>query len=137
MDYFTYKDGRLLCEEVAIEDIAASAGTPLYVYSSATLRHHYREIARAFAQLDPMICYSIKSLSNLSVLRLLAAEGSGFDVVSGGELARAKAAGADMSKVVFAGVGKTDADALGHRRRHRPVQRRERGRVREPRAAGG
>jgi diaminopimelate decarboxylase len=74
------------------------------------LRHHYREIATAFAPLSPTICYSIKSLSNLSVLRLLAAEGSGFDVVSGGELARAQEAGGDMSKVVYAGVGKTDAE---------------------------
>jgi diaminopimelate decarboxylase len=110
MDYFEYKNGRLYCEEIPVEEIASSAGTPVYIYSAATLRYHYREIAKAFAPLEPTICYSIKSLANLSVLKLLGGEGSGFDVVSGGELARARAAGGDMSKVVYAGVGKTDAE---------------------------
>lgn len=110
MDYFSYRDGLLYCEDVAVNEIAAQAGTAVYIYSAATLKHHYRELAQSFAELNPTICFSIKSLSNLSVLRLLAAEGSGFDVVSGGELARAKAIGADMSKVVYAGVGKTDLE---------------------------
>lgn len=110
MDFFAYRNGRLFCEDVAVEEIAAKAGTPVYIYSAATLLHHYRAIAESFAPLAPMICYSIKSLANLSILRLLAAAGSGFDVVSGGELARAKAVGADMSKVVYAGVGKTDKE---------------------------
>lgn len=110
MDYFIYKSGQLFCEEVPVADIAASACTPVYIYSAATLRHHYREISKAFEAVSPTICYSIKSLSNLSVLRLLAAEGSGFDVVSGGELARAQAVGGDMSKIVYAGVGKTDVE---------------------------
>jgi len=110
MDYFEYRDGQLVCEAVPVEAIAEQAGTPVYVYSAATLREHYRRMAEAFAELDPTICFSIKSLSNVHVLKLLAAEGSGFDVVSGGELYRAKRAGADMSKVVFAGVGKTDAE---------------------------
>lgn len=108
MDYFDYRNGQLFCEDVAVADIAAQAGTPVYIYSAATLVHHYQAIARSFAELSPTICFSIKSLSNLSVLKLLASHGSGFDVVSGGELARAQAAGADMSKIVYAGVGKTD-----------------------------
>jgi len=110
MDYFEYKGERLFCENVAVAEIAAAAGTPLYVYSSATLLHHYRAIADAFADLKPMICYSIKSLANIHVLRLLARSGSGFDVVSGGELARARAAGCDCARVVYAGVGKTDGE---------------------------
>ncbi len=110
MDYFQYKNGRLYCEDVAVADIAARDGTPVYIYSAATLLHHYRQIEQAFAKLSPTICFSIKSLANLSVLRLLAQAGSGFDVVSGGELTRAQAAGGNMAKVVFAGVGKTDAE---------------------------
>jgi len=110
MDHFAYRNGRLFCEDVSVAEIAAKIGTPVYIYSAATLLHHYRALADAFAPLRPTICYSIKSLSNLHVLKLLAAAGSGFDVVSGGELARAQAAGADMSKVVFAGVGKTDRE---------------------------
>jgi len=110
MDYFEYRGGQLVCEDVPVEAIAGEVGTPVYVYSAATLRAHYRRMAEAFAELDPTLCFSIKSLSNVHVLKLLAAEGSGFDVVSGGELYRAERAGADMSKVVFAGVGKTDAE---------------------------
>ncbi|MFB3891779.1 MAG: diaminopimelate decarboxylase [Phycisphaerae bacterium] len=110
MDYFEYRKGRLFCEGVAAADIAAAVGTPTYVYSAATLLHHYRAIAKAFADLRPTICYSVKSLSNVHILKLLAAEGSGFDVVSGGELARARLAGADPSRIAFAGVGKTDKE---------------------------
>jgi diaminopimelate decarboxylase len=108
MDLFSYKNGELFCEDVRLADIAAEVGTPVYVYSTDTIRQHYRRIAEAFAPLNPLICYSIKSLANLNVLKVLAEEGSGFDVVSGGEAARAQAVGADMSKVVYAGVGKTD-----------------------------
>ncbi|MBS3733851.1 MAG: diaminopimelate decarboxylase, partial [Phycisphaerae bacterium] len=110
MDAFEYRNGALFCEDVAVADIAASAGTPAYVYSSATLREHYRRFAEAFGELDATICFSIKSLANLHVLAMLVELGSGFDVVSGGEIARARAAGADMSRVVFAGVGKTDRE---------------------------
>ncbi len=128
MDYFEYKDGALHCEGAAAADIAAEAGTPVYVYSARTLVEHYRRFAEAFAELKPTICFSIKALSNLHVLRLLAAEGAGFDVVSGGEVARAEAAfamasgqarrrgsgqAADMGRVVFAGVGKTDSEIRG------------------------
>jgi len=110
MDHFQYRDGLLFCEETRVGDIAADVGTPAYVYSSATLLHHYRAMAEAFAPLKPLICFSIKSLANVHILRLLAQVGSGFDVVSGGELARAKAAGAEGAKIAFAGVGKTDRE---------------------------
>lgn len=110
MDYFDYKDGRLFCEDVPVERIAAEVGTPVYVYSAQTLRRHYRRLRDAFAEVDAMICFSIKSLSNIHILKLLVAEGAGFDIVSGGELFRLQQAGGDMSQVVFAGVGKTDAE---------------------------
>lgn len=110
MDHFEYRQGKLFCEAVAVADIAEDVGTPAYIYSTATLVGHYRRLADAFAALKPTICFSIKSLSNVNILRLLAGEGSGFDVVSGGELARAAAAGADPAKIVFAGVGKTDRE---------------------------
>ncbi len=110
MDHFAYKSGTLFCEDVDVAELAAEVGTPAYVYSSATLRHHYVALAEAFAPLDPMICFAVKSLSNLAVLRLLAEAGAGFDVVSGGELFRVRQAGADMAKVVYAGVGKTDRE---------------------------
>ncbi|MHC4982856.1 MAG: diaminopimelate decarboxylase [Planctomycetota bacterium] len=110
MDYFEYRNGSLCCEDLRVADIAAEVGTPVYIYSAATLLEHYRRLAEAFAELKPTICYSIKSLANVHILKVLAAAGSGFDVVSGGEIARARAAGAEMSKVVFAGVGKTDRE---------------------------
>ena len=110
MDRFEYKDGALHCEDVPVADIAAAAGTPVYIYSAATLLGHYRAIADAFAALNPTICFSIKSLANVHILKLLAEAGSSFDVVSGGEVARAKAGGADCSSIVFAGVGKTDRE---------------------------
>ncbi len=110
MDFYNYHDGRLFCEDVNVADIAAEVGTPVYIYSAATLLHHYRALAEAFEELSPTICFSIKSLANLQILKLLAAAGSGFDVVSGGEIARARAIGADCSKIVYAGVGKTDRE---------------------------
>ena len=110
MDFFEYKNGSLYCESVAVADIARAAGTPVYIYSAATLLHHYRALTEAFAELAPTICFSIKSLANLNILRLLAEAGSGFDVVSGGELARARAVGADCGRIVYAGVGKTDRE---------------------------
>jgi len=110
MDRFDYRNGHLFCEDVAVSDIAEAVGTPVYIYSAATLLGHYRNIAEAFAELDATICFSIKSLQNLHVLKLLADAGSGFDVVSGGELARAQAVGADCSRIVYAGVGKTDRE---------------------------
>jgi len=114
LDYFEYRDGQLHCEDVNVDELAASVGTPAYVYSRRTLEDHYRRIAEAFKPLDPLICYSIKSCGNIHLLRLLTELGSGMDVVSGGELHRARHAAADPRRIVFAGVGKTDAEiALG------------------------
>lgn len=108
MDHFHYTDGRLHCEQVPIARIAEEVGTPAYVYSAATLLHHYDAVAKAFAALNPIICYSIKSCANQHICKLLKDRGAGFDVVSGGELYRALQAGGDPAKIVFAGVGKTD-----------------------------
>ena len=110
MDFFQYRDGELYIEQVSAADIVAEFGTPVYVYSKATLLHHYDAIAKAFAEVSPVICYSIKSCGNLHLCKILAQRGSGMDVVSGGEIYRAQLAGTDMSKVVYAGVGKTDAE---------------------------
>lgn len=108
MDFFNYKNNELYCENVPAARIAAEVGTPVYVYSKATLLHHYRQIAQAFAPLNPTICYSIKSNGNLNLCKVLVAEGCGMDVTSGGELFRALKAGCDPRKIIYAGVGKTD-----------------------------
>jgi diaminopimelate decarboxylase len=116
MDHFRYDDGRLMCEDVDLGRVAEQAGTPVYVYSAATLRVHVERLNAAFRELSPTICFSVKSCSNLAVLKLLVGLGCGLDVVSGGELHRARLAGVDLDKVVYAGVGKTDEeilDALG------------------------
>jgi diaminopimelate decarboxylase len=115
MDHFQYRDGELFCEDVPATRLAEEFGTPTFVYSKATLLHHYRQLAKAFAPLKATICYSIKSCGNLHICRILAEEGCGFDVTSGGELYRALQAGGDPSKIIYAGVGKTDveiADAI-------------------------
>ncbi len=110
MDHFAYRDGNLFCEDVPVAEIARQAGTPVYIYSAATLRQHYRSLSTAFANLDATICFSVKALSNLQVLKLLAEEGCGFDILSGGELVRVLACGGEAGKVAFAGVGKNDAE---------------------------
>jgi len=110
MDHFRYVDGALRCESIELQALARDFGTPLYVYSKATLLDHYARLTAAFAPLNPMVCYSIKSCHNLTILRLLQEAGSAFDIVSGGELSRALEAGVDASRAVFAGVGKTDAE---------------------------
>lgn len=110
MDHFHYQNNELFCEETRIADLAAQYGTPLWIYSKRTLIHHLRQIQTAFAAVDPVICYSVKANSNLGILKVMNDAGSSFDVVSGGELYRVKQAGADTSKVVFAGVGKTDEE---------------------------
>jgi diaminopimelate decarboxylase len=110
MDHFEHRDHELFCEGVPAAALAEAYGTPLYVYSQATLLRHYRQIAEAFAPVDPTICYSIKSNGNLSLCKLLVEAGCGMDVTSGGELYRALLAGVDPGKVIFAGVGKTDAE---------------------------
>ncbi|MDP3377010.1 MAG: diaminopimelate decarboxylase, partial [Brevundimonas sp.] len=107
MDHFIYKSGILHAEDVAIPDIAASVGTPFYVYSAATLTRHYRLFTEALSPLPHQVCFAIKSLSNIAVLKLLGDLGAGMDVVSGGEYRRAKAAGVPGDRIVFSGVGKT------------------------------
>ena len=110
MDLFDYRAGVLHCEDVPAPRIADEFGTPTYVYSTDTLLQHLRRMQAAFAELSPLICFSVKSCQNVHILRLLAQNGSGFDVVSGGELQRALLAGADPAKIVYAGVGKTEGE---------------------------
>lgn len=107
VEAFNYRNGELLCEDVRVAELAEEFGTPLWIYSGRRILDELGAIRDAFAAVDPVICYSVKANSNLSILSLLAAAGSSFDVVSGGELYRVRRAGADTSKVVFAGVGKT------------------------------
>ncbi|MDP8217797.1 MAG: diaminopimelate decarboxylase [Candidatus Theseobacter exili] len=107
MNVLNIKNNELYCEEVSLSSIAEEVGTPAYVYSQKALTERYNELDRAFSSVEHMICYSVKVNSNLSVLKILSDEGAGFDVVSGGELFRVAQAGGDLSKVVFAGVGKT------------------------------
>jgi len=110
MDYFNYRNNELYCEDVPAAELAEKYGTPLWVYSKKTLLHHLKQIQTAFAEVDPVICYSVKSNSNLGILKVMQEAGSSFDVVSGGEFFRVKKAGADTTKIVFAGVGKTDEE---------------------------
>lgn len=107
MDHFLYRDGILHAEDVALSDIAAVVGTPFYCYSAATLTRHYHLFTEALSPLPHQVCFAIKSLSNLAVLKLLGDLGAGMDVVSAGEYARARAAGIPGDRIVFSGVGKT------------------------------
>jgi diaminopimelate decarboxylase len=107
MHHFNYKNGRLHCESVDLHEIADAVGTPVYVYSTATLRRHAQVIASAFEGMDCLIAYSVKANGNLAVLKTLSSEGCGADVVSGGEMRKALVAGIPASKIVFSGVGKT------------------------------
>jgi diaminopimelate decarboxylase len=107
MHHFHYRDGCLQAEDVDLTGLAAEVGTPFYCYSTATLERHYRVFAEAFAGDDALVCFAMKANSNQAVLRTLAAQGAGMDIVSGGELHRALAAGVDPAKIVFSGVGKT------------------------------
>jgi diaminopimelate decarboxylase len=110
MHDFRYVGGKLYCEGIAVESLARKFGTPLYVYSQRTLTRHFEELDRAMGAVDHLVCFAAKSNSNLSVLRVLASLGSGFDIVSGGELQRVIAAGGDPRRCVFAGVGKTEGE---------------------------
>ena len=110
MNHFDYRNGVLHAEAANLADLAGSVGTPFYCYSTATLERHYRVFAEAFAGEQIMICYALKANSNQSVLRTLAKLGAGADVVSGGELKRALAAGVPPNKILFSGVGKTEAE---------------------------
>jgi len=117
MDHFDYRGGVLHAEDVPLPEIAAAVGTPVYVYSTATLTRHYRVFEEALAGLDHVICYAMKANSNLAVLRLMASLGAGMDVVSEGEYRRARAVGVPGERIVFSGVGKTRAEmalALHH-----------------------
>ncbi len=107
MDHFVYQDGVLCAEDVSVVEIAAQVGTPFYLYSSATLLRHYRLFDEALAGMDHLVCFAMKSLSNQAILQLLGEAGAGMDVVSGGEYARARAAGVPGERIVFSGVGKT------------------------------
>ncbi|HEX8406180.1 MAG TPA: diaminopimelate decarboxylase [Duganella sp.] len=107
MDHFHYVNGALHIEGVAASAVAGAHGSPTYVYSAQTFRDHYAAVRRAFAGIEPLICFSVKSCGNLSVLKLLVEQGCGLDVVSGGELYRALRAGASAENIVFAGVGKS------------------------------
>lgn len=107
MDHFNYQGGELCAEDVPLARIAAEVGTPVYVYSTATLSRHFNLFREALAWTDHLICYAVKANSNLAVLKLLGAMGAGMDVVSGGEYARARAAGVPGERIVFSGVGKT------------------------------
>lgn len=110
MHHFHYRDGVLHAEDVSLAALAATVGTPFYCYSTATIERHYRVFTEAFADVKTLVCYAMKANSNQSVLRTLAKLGAGADVVSGGELMRARAAGIPPSKIVFSGVGKTEAE---------------------------
>lgn len=110
MHDFHYVGHRLFCEQVAVQDLVQRYGTPLYVYSQATLTDHFQKLDRGLAGLDHLVCFAVKSNSNLAVLRVLAGLGAGFDIVSAGELRRVIDAGGDPRKCVFAGVGKTEEE---------------------------
>ena len=106
MHSFYYSKKTLHCEEVDLEALAREVGTPAYVYSATTVRNNFRHLNKALSSLDRMICYAVKANSNLAILRLLAAEGAGFDIVSGGELFKVLKAGGRADRCTFAGVGK-------------------------------
>lgn len=112
MHGFSYKGGELYCEDVPLQSLAAEHGTPLYVYSAGTISDHYARLDRALAGVDHEIAFAVKANSNLSVLRLLATKGAGFDIVSGGELFRVIKAGGDPAHCTFAGVGKTREEII-------------------------
>lgn len=110
MHYFKYKRKKLYCENVEVSRLAGEFGTPLYLYSQRTFMEHFEKIKKAFAALDPLICYSVKANSNLAILKALVDNGAGLDIVSGGELYRAKQVGCPAERVVYASVGKTDKE---------------------------
>src|ERR1700742_2970921 len=107
MNHFAYRNGVLHAEAVNLAELAATVGTPFYCYATATLERHYRVFAEAFADVRSLICYAMKANSNQAVIKTLARLGAGADVVSEGELKRARAAGIPPSKIMFSGVGKT------------------------------
>jgi diaminopimelate decarboxylase len=110
MDHFLYRNGQLYCEDLPVAQLAEEYGTPLYLYSQGAIVGSLKALQTAFAELEPLVCYSVKANSNLSILKVMAEAGSGFDVVSGGELYRVLKVGGDPRRTVFAGVGKTDEE---------------------------
>lgn len=110
MDHFEFRNGELYAEDISVRQLAEQHGTPLYIYSRATLERHYRAFDEALAGLDHQVCYAVKANSNIAVLQTLARLGAGFDIVSGGELQRVLRAGGSPDKIVFSGVGKTAAE---------------------------
>lgn len=112
MDYFTYRNDELYAEDVSVQDIVYQHGSPCYIYSRATLERHWRAFDSAFGERPHLVCYAVKANSNLAILNLLARLGSGFDIVSLGELERVIAAGGDPKKIVFSGVGKREDEIL-------------------------
>src|SRR5947209_11671156 len=110
MHHFAYRAGVMHAEAVNLASLAQAVGTPFYCYSTATLERHYRVFAGAFADVPSLVCYAVKANSNQAVIATLAKLGAGADVVSGGELKRARAAGVPSDKIVFSGVGKTEAE---------------------------
>ena len=112
MDCFNYKNGKLFAEDADIEAIVAEVGTPVYIYSKATFKDHLQKIREAYNELDTTVCYSVKACGNINILKFMAEAGSGFDIVSGGELYRAVQAGGGPSKIVYASVGKTDREII-------------------------
>jgi len=112
MDYFNYKNSKLFAENVDVKRVVAEVGTPVYIYSKATFKDHLQKIQKAYSALAPMICYSVKACGNINILQFMAEMGSGFDIVSGGELYRVLQAGGTPSKIVYAGVGKTDTEVI-------------------------
>tara|TARA_B100001989_G_scaffold252753_1_gene236008 strand:+ start:1505 stop:2746 length:1242 start_codon:yes stop_codon:yes gene_type:complete len=112
MDHFNYKKGKLFAEEVSLEKIANIFGTPSYIYSKATLEKHAKAYINSFQSMRGLVCFSVKALSNISILKILKRAGCGFDIVSGGELHRVILAGADPKKIIFSGVGKSKAEMV-------------------------
>ena len=110
MDHFKYRNGELYAEDVALRQIADEVGSPVYVYSTATLERHYQAFADGVSGLNPLVCYAVKANSNIAVIKTLARLGAGADVVSVGELKRAMAAGIPATKIIYSGVGKSEAD---------------------------
>ena len=112
MDHFQYKEDELYAEEVALKDVAEKYGTPSFVYSKATLERHAKAYINSFKSMNGLVCFSVKALSNISILKILKNAGCGFDIVSGGELHRALLAGADPKKIIFSGVGKSKTEMI-------------------------
>ena len=112
MDHFQYKEDELYAEEVALKDVAEKYGTPAFIYSKATLERHALAYINSFKSMNGLVCFSVKALSNISILKILKNAGCGFDIVSGGELHRALLAGADPKKIIFSGVGKSKTEMI-------------------------